>query len=169
VVAVRVVQAAVDQVIDVVAVRHLLVAAILVLARTADRRTDGGVGAAHFHDVLVVMVVVRVVQVAIVQVIDVAIVVDARVTAVFIVNMLVVGMDFMGHEGLLSSSIIDSPGGKIERRKVGSRSARSRGEASPVPTTRYGGTRGGIRRKAFETRTRLAPAKQRKRPPWLLA
>jgi hypothetical protein len=112
VVAVRVVQAAVDQVIDVVAVRHLLVAAILVLARTADRRTDGGVGAAHFHDVLVVMVAVRVVQVAIVQVIDVAIVVDARVTAVFIVNMLVVGMDFMGHESLLSSSIIDSPAGK---------------------------------------------------------
>jgi hypothetical protein len=97
VVAVRVVQPAVDEVIDVVAVRHLFVAALLVLALAgnggARRRVDGADG----DDVFVVVAVVRVVQVAVVQVIDVPVVLDARVPAVVAVDVLVVGVLIAAH------------------------------------------------------------------------
>jgi hypothetical protein len=101
VVAVRMVQAAVDQIIEVVAVRHLLVTAALVLAGASGRGAVGGVGRAHGQSVLAEMAVVRVVQMAVVQVIDVAIVLDARVPAVLAVNVLVIVVDMVAHRSLL--------------------------------------------------------------------
>jgi len=76
VVAVRVVQVAADEVIDVVAVRHRLVPAALavdvadlVAAAVVRRGTRGRVRGVDRQHVLVDVVAVRVVQVAVVQVV----------------------------------------------------------------------------------------------------
>jgi hypothetical protein len=90
VVAVRMVQSAVDQIIEVVAVGHLLVPAVLVLALASDRSADGRVGLAHFEFALVVVAGVFAMHVAIVQEIDVAVVLDASVAAMFAVGVRVV-------------------------------------------------------------------------------
>ena len=110
-VAVRVVQVAIDKVIDVVAMRHRFVAAagavdvsgfvaaagavymsrfvaVAVMIWGADVRVGGADGDAVFIDV----VAVRMVQVAIVQVIDVAFVFDGGVAAASAVLVRVVGV-----------------------------------------------------------------------------
>jgi hypothetical protein len=101
VVAVRVVQTAIDQIIEVIAVRHLLVSAALVLAAARRRGTMVRVGRAHGQSVLIVVAVVRRVQTAIVQVIDVVIVLDACVAAVLAVDVLVIVMDLVAHRTVL--------------------------------------------------------------------
>jgi hypothetical protein len=101
VIAVRVVQPAIAQVIDVVAVRHLLVAAPLVLALASDRGTFGRVGRADGDDVLVIMAVVRGVQVAVVQEADVAIVLNARMATVLAVYVIVLVVDVVAHLSFL--------------------------------------------------------------------
>ena len=99
VVAVRVVQVAIDEVIDVVAMRYGFVSAagavymsrfvaVAVMIWGADVRVGGADGDAVFIDV----VVVRVVQVAVVQVINVAFVFDGGVTAIRAVLVFVVGV-----------------------------------------------------------------------------
>jgi hypothetical protein len=91
------VQPAVDQVIEVVAVRHTLVAAAVVVA-LADHWSAGiRVDAADGNDVLVVVAIVGAVQMAVVQEADVPLVLDAGVTAVLAVCMLVVGVDRVRH------------------------------------------------------------------------
>jgi hypothetical protein len=97
VVAVRMVQAAVDQEIDMVAVRHFLMAAIVVLALARGRRAGIRVGRADRQDVLAVMAVVFGVQVAIVQVIDVPVVLDTCVPTVLAVDVLVIVVDVVAH------------------------------------------------------------------------
>jgi hypothetical protein len=97
VVAVRMMEAAVDQKIEMVAMRHLLVTAPLVLALARRRHTEVRIGAAHGDNVFVVVPLMRGVQAAIVQVIDVAIVPKARVAAVFAVNVFVIVVDFVAH------------------------------------------------------------------------
>jgi hypothetical protein len=102
--AVRVVQVALDQVIDVIAVGHRLVAAAravpvfrgvggAVMVRCAGR----GVRAADFDPVLLDASGGHVVQVAVVEVIDVAVVPDARVAAVRAVDVVVAGVMFLAH------------------------------------------------------------------------
>jgi hypothetical protein len=87
-VAVRVVQMPVDQVVGVVPVRHLLMAATrpVAMARfVGDERVSGGaVGGIALVDgdrVLVDMVLVRVVQMPVVEVVDVALVLKGGVPA----------------------------------------------------------------------------------------
>jgi hypothetical protein len=77
VVAVRVVQVAVDQVVDVVAVRHRFVAAAgsmhmtgLVATAPVARCAGGRVGGADLDHMFIDMAFVQVVQVAVVQVVD---------------------------------------------------------------------------------------------------
>jgi hypothetical protein len=82
VVAVAVVQPAIDEVIVVVAVRHQLVAAPLMVAGARGRSARRRVGLAHLDPVLVVVAVVPVVQVAVVQVVHVPVVLNAGVAAV---------------------------------------------------------------------------------------
>ena len=111
-VAVRVVQVAVDQVVDVVTVRDGfvaatgamdvagLVAAAFVLGRAAVR-----VGGRDGDHVLVDVVAMRMVQVAVVQVIDMAVMADGRVAAAGAMGVVMVGV--MGqlafaHDDLLS-------------------------------------------------------------------
>ena len=87
VVAVRVVQVAINEVVRVVAMRYGFVA-VAVMIRGADVRVSGADGDTVFIDV----VAVRMVQVAIVQVIDVAFVFDGGVTAIRAVLVFVVGV-----------------------------------------------------------------------------
>ena len=99
VVAVRVVQVAIDEVVNVVAMRHRFmtaagavnvpgfVAAAVVVGR-AGVRVGGADGDAVFIDV----VAVRVVQVAVVQVVNVAVVLDGGVAAARAVLVRVVGV-----------------------------------------------------------------------------
>jgi hypothetical protein len=103
VVAVGVVEAALVEVVEVVAVRHPLVAAAVVLAVAGDRGAPGRVGGAHFQDVLVVMAVVRRVQVAVVEVIDVPVMADAGVAAVLAVDVAVRVVGLVAHHLLLTS------------------------------------------------------------------
>ena len=95
---VRVVQAAIDQVINMVAVRDSRVAAIGAAAAGArHRRTVSRVGFTDFDGVLVVVALVRKMQVAIVQVANMIAVLDAQMTAICAVNMGMVGMGGVGH------------------------------------------------------------------------
>ena len=95
VVAVLVVQAAVYDVVGVVAVRHGFVAAAFAV-NMAGTGLHGvaavGVGGVYIEAVFVVVAVVFVVQVAVVDVVDVVAVFDGGVAAAFAVNVLVVGM-----------------------------------------------------------------------------
>ena len=94
-VAVLVVQAAVYDVVGVVAVRHGFVAAAFTV-NMAGTSLHGvaavGVGGVYIEAVFVVVAVVFVVQVAVVDVVDVVAVFDGGVAAAFAVNVLVVGM-----------------------------------------------------------------------------
>jgi hypothetical protein len=101
VVAVRMVQSAIDQIIEMIAVRHFLMAATLMFAMTRRRRTMVRVGRVHRQNMLVIMAVVRGVQTAIVQEIDVAVVLDADVSAVLAVYVLVIVVDFVTHRTVL--------------------------------------------------------------------
>jgi hypothetical protein len=114
VIAVWVMQVAIDEVVDVVAVRDGLVAAagaVDVIGLVAAALMSGGAGRgvllAHGDGVLVIVAVVGVVQVAVVEVVDVTIVTDGGVAAVGAVDMIVVvvgvvahGVSFVGGSGL---------------------------------------------------------------------
>jgi hypothetical protein len=93
-----VMQAAVHQIINMIAVRDSRVTAIgAAAAGTFDRRTDIRVGLADFDNVLVVVALMREVQMAVVQVADMIAVLDAQVAAGFTVDMDMISMDGMGH------------------------------------------------------------------------
>jgi hypothetical protein len=99
VVTVRVVQVAVDQIVDMVAMRHYLVTATramlvpgLVSLAAVLRRAAVGVRCRYVDYVLVDVVSVRMVQVAVVQVVDMIAVAHRRVTAVRAVRMRVVSV-----------------------------------------------------------------------------
>ncbi len=99
-VAVRMVEAAVDEVIDMVAVRNRLMPAAgpmdvprLMTLVAIIRRALVRVSRAHFDDVLIDLVSVLMVEVAIVQVVDVITVLDREVTAVGAVMVGMLGLD----------------------------------------------------------------------------
>ena len=92
VVAVLVMQAAVDDVVDVIAVAGI------------DRMAAVRVGFIDAQGVLVVVAVVFMVQVAVVQIIDVAFVFDGSVAAVCAVNVVMMFVGFTGHFSLLMFS-----------------------------------------------------------------
>ena len=100
VVAVWVVQMVGHQIIHVVAVRHLGMAAIRTMhmgfrmpGAGVLRRASGSVGGGHSQSMLVHMGVVDMVQVAVMQVIDVSIMLDPRVAATRTMLMVVSGMN----------------------------------------------------------------------------
>lgn len=109
---VRMMQVAIDEIVDVVAVRHRFVSAagamhmvLSVRAALVIRRAQFRVGAAHIKRMLVDMTGVNVVQVAVVQVVDMPRVQDARVAALVVVLMGVFFMDIATHGNLLKESI----------------------------------------------------------------
>lgn len=99
VVAVGVVQVAIDQIVDMVTVGHSFVAAAwavnvawLVAVANVCRGTGGWVGGTHSDHVFVHMVTVGVVQMAVVQVVHMAIVTHSGVAAAWTVLVGVVGV-----------------------------------------------------------------------------
>jgi hypothetical protein len=99
VIAVRMVQMAVHEVVDVVAVRHRFVAAagamdvtLRMAAAVVLGRTVGRVLLGHIDGVLLHLASFRVVQVAVVQIIDVVAVLDRGVAAAFAVVVIVIVM-----------------------------------------------------------------------------
>ena len=86
---VRVVQPPLDQVVDVIAVRHRLMPTPLAVRVHTRRRLRMTAGMGHIdrNHVLVDVVVMRVMQMPVVQVIDVVFVADRRMPAVVAVNM----------------------------------------------------------------------------------
>ena len=124
VVAVLVVQAAVYDVVGVVAVWHGFVAAAFAV-NMASTGLHGvaavWVGGVYIEAVFVVVAVVFVVQVAVVDVVDVVAVFDGGVAAAFAVNVLVVGMGmavahFVSfHQGVfIDGSMIVEMGGECK-------------------------------------------------------
>jgi hypothetical protein len=99
-VAVRIVQAAGDEVVHVVAVRHGFVAAlrpvgVLVLVARSGGGVVGRVRAAHRYPVLVDVVLVGMVQTAVVQVVDVSFVAKRDVPTARAVLVIVTDMDLV--------------------------------------------------------------------------
>jgi len=97
--AVRMVQVIADQIVDMVTVRHGLVAArrtvlvsCFVTGAAMGRRASVWICVPHVDAVLVDMVFVRVMQVPVMQVVDMIIVPDGGVTASLAVLMCVSGM-----------------------------------------------------------------------------
>ena len=100
VVTVLVMQAAVDDVVDVIAVRYGFMAATFAVNMAVagvNRMAAVRIGFIDAQGVLVVMTVVLMVQVAVVQIIDVAFVFDGSVAAVCAVDMVMMFVGFAGH------------------------------------------------------------------------
>jgi len=109
VVAVRVMQMAVDEVVDVIAVRDLFVAAVrtvdvlLVMAFAVVIRGAGvGIGGIHREHVLIDVFVVRMVQMSVVQIVRMAFVLDGGVAAIRTVLVLVAFVLFTWIHGSLA-------------------------------------------------------------------
>jgi hypothetical protein len=106
--AVRMMQVARDEVVDVVAVWDRLVSAArrvnmsLGVTRAAVRRGAGRrVGRPDIEDALVHVAVVPVVKMPVVEVVDVVAVADGEVAAVGAVNVIVIGMGAVAHDFFL--------------------------------------------------------------------
>ena len=99
-IAVLVVQTAVNDVVDVIAVRYGFVAAtfaVNVAVAGVNRMAAVRVGFIDTQSMLVVVAVVFMVQVAVVQIIDVAFVFDGSVAAVCAVDVVMMFVGFAGH------------------------------------------------------------------------
>jgi len=81
--------------INVIAVRHVLMLAFLVVAATIDRGAGRWIRLVHCQYVLVVVVVVNRVEMPVVQVVIVVAMGDAQVTARLTVDMGMAGVGFM--------------------------------------------------------------------------
>ena len=106
-VAMLVMQTAVDDVVNVIAVRYGFVAAtfaVNVAVAGVNRMATVRIGFIDAQGVLVVVAVVFMVQVAVVQIIDVTFVFDGSVAAVCAVNVVMMFVGFTGHFSLLMFS-----------------------------------------------------------------
>ena len=100
VIAVLVMQTAVDDVVNVITVRYGFVAAtfaVNVAVAGVNRMAAVRIGFIDAQDVFIVVAVVLMVQVAVVQIIDVAFVFDGSVAAVCAVNVVMMFVGFAGH------------------------------------------------------------------------
>ena len=100
VIAVLVMQTAVDNVVDVIAVRYGFVAAtfaVNVAVAGVNRMAAVRIGFIDAQGVFIVVAVVLMVQVAVMQIIDVAFVFDGSVAAVCAVNVVMMFVGFAGH------------------------------------------------------------------------
>lgn len=96
-VAVLVMQSAIHEEIEVVAVRHLLMAAAFMITATGHRSANVGIGGRYGDDVLIVVPVMGRMQMPIVQEIDVTVVQNPRVTTPRVMLMRMFRMDRMAH------------------------------------------------------------------------
>lgn len=102
VIAVRMMQPSVDQIVGMVTMRDCLVSAAgaVRMAGALDvRRAINRIVCAHRNDVLIDVVAVHVVQMTVMQIVDVAIVLDRRMPAARTMLMGMVGVLFVGAIG----------------------------------------------------------------------
>ena len=99
------VEVAVDEVVDVIPMRHRRVAAAGAMHMTwrmpgtpVRRGAVSGVVLVHIDDMLVDVILVGVVEVAVVEVVDVIVVLDRQMSAVRSVDMRMVSVNGAGHE-----------------------------------------------------------------------
>jgi len=114
-VAMRMMQASIDEIIDVVAMRNRLVTAsrpmdvsLVVADMTGQRVAAGRVGFAHFDHMLIDMIAMRMMKMSIVQIIDMVPVFYSQMAAaraVRVVVMLVVRQIAVRHENVLSRPV----------------------------------------------------------------
>ena len=100
VISVLVMQTAVDDVVDVIAVRYSFVAttfAVNVAVAGVNRMAAVRIGFIDAQCMLIVVAVVLMMQVAVVQIINVAFVFDGSVAAVCAVNVVMMFVGFAGH------------------------------------------------------------------------
>lgn len=100
--AVRVMEMAIDEIVDVIAMGNCLMAASRAMLVTGFvtgaeviRRASRRIGLTHLDHVLVDMIAVRLMQVAVVQVVDMVAVLDGDMAAAGAVNVSVAFMDSM--------------------------------------------------------------------------
>jgi hypothetical protein len=100
-IAVRMVQPAVYEIVDMVAMRHLFMSAVwTVCMRAVDlRRTVRGICAIDRDDMLVHVILVHVMEMTIVKIVHMAVMANRRVPALRAMHMSVVGMVFLGASG----------------------------------------------------------------------
>ena len=100
-IAVRMMQPALHQIVDMVAMRHRFVSAVwTVHVRAVDlRRAARGIGSADRDHMLVDVVLVHVVEMAVMKIVDMAVMADRGVPAIGTMLMRVVGMVLLGAGG----------------------------------------------------------------------
>jgi hypothetical protein len=100
-IAVRMVQPAVDEIIDMVAMRDLFMSTVWTVCMCAVelRRAGRGICATDRNDMFVDVILVHVVEMAIVQIIDVAVMANRGVPAIRAMLMRVVGVVVLGASG----------------------------------------------------------------------
>ena len=115
VIAVRMVQASVHEIVDMITVRHGFVSAVpAMLVRAASLRSAGHrVCRADRNDMLVNMVTVHMVQMAIVQIIDMAVMANRRMPTARAMRMDVIGMVLLGAGGHGYLLLSDAPSCKL--------------------------------------------------------
>jgi hypothetical protein len=110
VIAVRMVQVAVDEIVDVIPVRHCFMAAswsvnvARVVAATA-RRALVRIFGAHFELMLVYMIAVRMMQMTVMQIINVIVVLDRSMSTVRAMLMVVMSVMWF-----VAGAHVDAPG-----------------------------------------------------------
>jgi hypothetical protein len=106
------VQPAIDQIIDMVAVRHRFMAAIRPVHMGAGQLRGAaiGIGGGNRDHMFINMIAVDMMEMAIVQIISVAIVPDGGVAAAGTVNMGMIGVDMAGHRRNLRKFSAGPPG-----------------------------------------------------------
>jgi hypothetical protein len=114
-VAVRMMQMSVDEIVGVIPVRHRFVTAArtmpmrrIMSAATVVGRAAIGVGCAHLDDVLVDVIFMRVMQMTVVKIVDVAVVPNRDMTAARFMRVRVVGVNRMivRSHGLVLSGLV---------------------------------------------------------------
>jgi hypothetical protein len=106
------VQPTIDQIIDMVAVRHRFMATIrpVHMATGHFRCAAIGIGRRNGDDVLIDMIAVDMMEMAIMQIIDMAIMVDGSVAAARAVDMGVISVDVAAHALASRKGSTGSPG-----------------------------------------------------------
>jgi hypothetical protein len=103
-IAMRMMELTLIEVIDMVAMRDCLVSTILMPTCASGWSTVSGILTTYSNDVLIVVTPMRRMQMSLMKIINVSLVLDSRVTAVLIMDMLVLWMSSMGcHIVLLSN------------------------------------------------------------------
>jgi hypothetical protein len=98
-VAMRMMQVAINQIVHMVAVRHRFMAAsgsmlvvCIVTSATMLRSALVGIGRADLDDMFIDMVAMHVMEMPVVEVVDMAVMQDGRMTAIRTMNMQMIGM-----------------------------------------------------------------------------